>query len=116
MIRQLLLASVIALGSTCTLINAASTQTSDSYTNQLLRQAQGVAADAQRDIQRYKPQADAYQAYLQRLYSACVNYGNRAACNEYQVRIRRQTQHQQNLQRQYDSYYNRRWVDSFGGR
>lgn len=107
-----LLASALTLGSTLTPV--ANAQSGNPLVDSILNGTNPTVRGAYQDIRKYKPQADAYQAYLQRLYSACVKYGNSAACNQYQQRTQRQIRHQQNLQRQWDSYYNRRWVDSFG--
>ncbi|NJO93386.1 MAG: hypothetical protein HC820_01630 [Hydrococcus sp. RM1_1_31] len=101
MIRHILLASTIVLSSTLALTSTTSAQTTDPYVNELLRQTNGIIQDTNRYIDEVViPEGQQYQAYLQQLLNNCIHSGNMAACNEYNIRMKRQLIHMDNIKRQ----------------
>lgn len=110
MLRKLLVTSLLALGSTVTLLNPANAQTTDPYVNQLLQETDRVISDTNRYINNVAiPEGQRYQRYLNQLSQACMG-GNANACQEYNLRMRRQERWQEHLNQQYLNWIrNRRY-------
>jgi hypothetical protein len=100
MLHKLLVASLLALGSTVTLLNPANAQTTNPHLNQLLQDTDKVISDTNIHIKRITPEVERYQRYLNQLSQACLN-GNTNACQEYNLRMRRQERWQEHLNQQY---------------
>ncbi|WP_373528193.1 hypothetical protein [Nostoc sp.] len=100
MVKKLLLASIITLGSTCTLIPSANAQITNPEHNRLLQQTEQIWNITPFDARNYLNSShERYLNYLYQLSFACAN-GSTAACNEFSARMPRQRQHLDNLQRQ----------------
>jgi hypothetical protein len=112
--QYFLVTTTIVLGSFTINISSAHAQTTDPYVNSLLNQASQTIEDSNLLMQEMQPEVERYQAYLQQLYINCMNYNDSNACNEFQARTNAQINHMNQLQQQWDSHYNQRWIDSFG--
>lgn len=113
MVKRLLLASIITLGSTCTLIPSANAQIANPehnqlhhhliptnpVFNQLPHQNEPNWNITPFDARNYQNSIrERHLNYLYQLSFACAN-GSTAACNEFSARMPRQRQHLDNLQR-----------------
>jgi hypothetical protein len=88
--------------------------TSDPYTNQLLDQSNQAIQENRKWIEEEGiPAVRQQQEYEQTLQSYCDN-GNIEACQELTGIYNRRSMQTEQLQRQWDNYYNQDWIRSFG--
>lgn len=104
MLRQIIFASLVSIGSALTLVNPTIAQTSSAEVNQLLNQTNQVIKDANNYNKNVAiPAGQRYQNYLNQLYQSCLN-GNSSACQQYQSRTQKQIRWQNHLNRQYETW------------
>lgn len=101
MLRQIIFASLLTIGSTLALVNSVKSQTSSSEVNSALNETNRIIKKANDYNDNVAvPEGQRYQRYLNELYQSCLS-GDSTACTQYQSKMRSQQRWQIHLDQQY---------------